>query len=200
MKKLILILSLLFTFNAHAAEEKPMPKDSTTKSAIFAGGCFWCMEPAFDNTEGVTDTIVGYIGGSAETAHYEMVSRGNTGHFESIEVVYDPKKVSYEHLLEVFWGSIDPFDHKGQFADKGSQYHTAIFYNDEAEKKLAETSKAGIEAKFPDKTIAPQILPVKPFYAAEEYHQNYYLKNSGDYNAYKYGSGRATGLERIWGE
>lgn len=199
MKHFIITLLLLFSLNAnlnaHAAEEKTI-----MKKAIFAGGCFWCMEPAFDNTEGVTETIVGYTGGPKETANYDDVSNGDSGHFEAIEVHYDPAKVTYEHLLEVFWGSIDPFDHQGQFADKGSQYHTAIFYNDDSERKLAEDSKKKIEGKFKGRKIAPQILPAKPFYAAEEYHQNYYLKNSGHYNAYKYGSGRASGLERIWKE
>jgi peptide-methionine (S)-S-oxide reductase len=171
-----------------------------TKSAIFAGGCFWCMEPEFDNAEGVLSTTVGYTGGSAQTATYKQVSAGNTGHVEAIEVTYDPARISYEKLLDIFWSNIDPFDAQGQFADKGSQYITAIFYADEKQKEEAEKSKKEIGKKFPAKTVATHILPAKPFYAAEDYHQEYYKKNSGHYTAYKYGSGRVRKLEEIWGK
>lgn len=172
---------------------------ATPKTALFAGGCFWCMQPSFDNTPGVIATSVGYTGGEASTAHYDNVTSGQTGHFEAIQVTYDPAKVTYERLLELYWENVDPLDANGQFADKGSQYHPAIFYADEAQHKAAEKSKKEKQTKF-DQPIAVQILPAKPFYPAEDYHQKYYQKNSLRYNAYKYGSGRVDRLKALWGE
>lgn len=169
------------------------------QTALFAGGCFWCMQPSFDNTAGVISTRVGYAGGEARTATYEQVSTGKTGHVEVIEIVYDPAKVTYEKLLETYWENIDPTDPNGQFADKGSQYIPAIYYANDTQQKAAEASKKALAGKF-EKPIVVKIIPAVPFYAAEDYHQRYYEKNSVHYNAYKYGSGRAGYLEKTWGK
>lgn len=169
------------------------------KTAMFAGGCFWCLQPPFDNLEGVSSVTVGYAGGEERTANYEKVSVGTTGHREVFEVRYDPAKVSYEVLLKTFWENIDPFQADGQFFDRGFQYTTAIYYNDEIEKAAAEESKAEYERKF-GKKIATAIEPVVPFYPAEDYHQSYYKKNPLRYGAYSTGSGRKSTLKNIWGE
>lgn len=171
-----------------------------TRTAIFAGGCFWCMEPVFDVIPGVIDTTVGYTGGKKNTANYEQVSTGTTGHIESIKVTYDPAKVTYKQLVDAFWQGIDPFDEQGQFADKGKQYHTYIFVQDDKERSIAETLKKEIQKRFKNKTVATQIVTATPFFAAEDYHQDYYKKNSIHYNFYKYGSGRLDGLKQIWGK
>lgn len=160
-----------------------------TKTAVFAGGCFWCLEPPFDNTEGVTKTVVGYTGGSAETANYEAVGQKNTGHREAIEVTYDAEKVTYPELLEVFFTNIDPLDESGQYADKGPQYTTAIYYHNDVEKAANEAAIAAWSKKL-GKPVATVNEAAKPFYSAEDYHQEYYQKNPLRYNAYKYGSGR----------
>lgn len=171
---------------------------NTTKTAMFAGGCFWCMQPAFDTTAGVTATSVGYAGGDAKTANYDAVSTGKTGHVEVIQVTYDPAQVAYEKLLETYLENIDPTDAEGQFADKGSQYTTAIYYADAAQKAAAEKALAAIAPKFAPAPIVVKILPDTPFYAAEDYHQKYYQKKSVHYNAYKQGSGRAAYIEKTW--
>ncbi|MBF0331535.1 MAG: peptide-methionine (S)-S-oxide reductase MsrA [Candidatus Omnitrophica bacterium] len=170
------------------------------KKAVFAGGCFWCMQPSFDRVQGVMATTVGYTGGHDANPTYEEVSSGTTGHVEAIEVVYDPAKVTYEKLLDTFWKSIDPTDIDGQFADQGSQYKSVIFYQNEDERQKAQLSRdaLGASGRF-DIPIVTQILPAKPFYPAEEYHQHYYLKNVLHYNTYKKGSGREGFLERTWG-
>ncbi len=190
------ILMLLIGSSAMAAA----PTTPATQIAIFAGGCFWCMQPSFDNTPGVVSTSVGYTGGSKETANYEAVSSGRTDHVEAIEITYDPTKVPYEKLLETYWENIDPTDAEGQFADKGTQYHTAIFVQNEVQQNAAEKSKTEIAKKFAPKPIVVQILPAKPFYAAEDYHQKYYQKNKTHYTMYKHGSGRAGYLEETWGK
>ena len=190
MRLISLLLTLCLAAPAMAAP---------TQTALFAGGCFWCMQPAFDRTPGVLATTVGYTGGDAATAHYDQVSRGDTGHVESIQVTYDPAKVRYETLLETYWENIDPTDADGQFADHGSQYRTAIFYADDAQRAAAEKSKKAIAKKFAPQPIVVQILPTKPFYAAEDSHQKYYQKNALHYQAYKHASGRAGYLERVWG-
>jgi peptide-methionine (S)-S-oxide reductase len=168
-------------------------------TAIFAGGCFWCMEPPFDKTEGVLSTVSGYTGGQEETPTYEEVSAGGTGHYEAVKIEYDPAKVSYEKLLDVFWPNIDPFDASGQFCDKGQQYRAAIFYATEGEKSLAEESKKRIEQKL-GKTIATEVLPASAFYPAEDYHQDYYVKNPIRYRLYRYGCGRDARLKAVWGD
>jgi glutaredoxin-like YruB-family protein len=170
------------------------------KKATFAGGCFWCMQPPFRNLEGVTDVVSGYAGGNKANPTYEEVSSGTTGHLESVQVTYDPAVISYDLLLDVFWRQIDPTDAKGQFADKGPQYHTAIFYHDEEQKRLAEASKKNLDSsgKF-KKPIATEIRPYTNFYPAEGYHQDYDTKNPGRYHEYKTFSGRESYLEKTWG-
>lgn len=171
------------------------------KKAVFAGGCFWCMQPSFDRVDGVISTTVGYTGGVQPDPTYEDVSSGRTGHKEAIEVTYDPGKVNYAELLDTFWKSIDPTDSAGQFADQGSQYGTAVFYAAEEEQQIAVASKAALAAggHFKD-PVTTEILPLRPFYPAEEYHQHYYLKNVLHYNFYKAASGREVFLKRIWGD
>jgi len=176
--------------------------DETEKKleiATFAGGCFWCLEAALEEQEGVVESVSGYTGGEKENPTYEEVSSGTTGHYEAVQVKYDPSKISYEQLLNIFWTHIDPFDEEGQFVDKGSQYKTAIFYHNEEQKKLANESKKDLQKQF-NKTIATQILPASTFYEAEDYHKDYYRKSSIQYNIYKTGSGREQKLEEIWGK
>ncbi len=174
---------------------------TTTKTAIFAGGCFWCMQPPFDHAKGVIKTVVGYAGGSAEDATYEKVSAHKTQHRESIEVTYDPAQISYDQLLDVFWRNVNPTQADGQFHDIGLSYQAAIFCATEEEKKIADASKEKLakSGKF-QKPIATEVLPSVKFYPAEEYHQKYYLKNRADYEAYHVGSGRTAFIEKIWGK
>ena len=143
------------------------------KRAIFAGGCFWCMEPPFENEKGVIDVSAGYTGGTTENPTYKEIGTGTTGHYEAVEVIYDPEKVSYEQLLKVFWRQIDPTDEGGQFGDRGTQYFTAIFYLDEEQRKLAESSKRELDTSgIFDKPVITAILPARPYYRAEKYHQD----------------------------
>ncbi len=174
-------------------------EDGTYKEAIFAGGCFWCVEAAFDYQKGVLATISGYIGGSAEEADYKKVSTGRTDHIEALRVIYDPKTIDYPQLLQTFWESIDPTDAGGQFADRGTQYRTAIFVINEQQHTQAEQSKARIQT-FLDEPIATTIEQASAFYPAEEYHQDYHKKNGIHYKMYFHGSGRAAKLKQLWGE
>jgi methionine-S-sulfoxide reductase len=161
------------------------------KTAIFAGGCFWCIETAFVGLKGVTKVTSGYTGGNVPNPTYEQVSSGTTGHFEAVEVEYDPEMVDYDALLDRFWLQIDPTDPDGQFSDKGPQYRTAIFYSDQEEKAAISRSKEElIQSKRFDKPIVTQILPAGEFYPAEDYHQEYYKKNPLRYHLYRMGSGR----------
>lgn len=186
------------TLAATAAE--PAAKGKTaTATAIFAGGCFWCMEPPFDALPGVSATTSGYTGGQKVNPSYEQVSAGDTGHVEAVQIAYDPKQISYEKLLEVFWRNVDPLDSGGQFCDRGSTYTTAIFYANEEQKKLAEQSKTAIEKKL-GKTVVTTIRPATTFYAAEDYHQDYYKKNPLRYKYYRYSCGRDQRLEQLWGK
>jgi peptide-methionine (S)-S-oxide reductase len=166
-------------------------------TAIFAGGCFWCMEPPYDKTGGVISTTSGYIGGSVANPTYKQVSAGGTGHIEAIRVVYDPNRVSYEKLLDIFWRNIDPFDAGGQFCDRGSQYRSAIFYTDNAQKAAAQTSKEAVQTRF-GKKVATAIRQAGTFYPAEDYHQNYYKKNSLKYKFYRSRCGRDARLASVW--
>jgi methionine-S-sulfoxide reductase len=179
------------------AGETPMEK---AEKATLAGGCFWCMQPVYDKLPGVVSTTVGYTGGAKANPTYEEVSTGRTGHFEAIEVLYDPSRISYPELLEAFWRSIDPTNDAGQFADLGPQYRTAIFYHDEEQKQQALASKEKLEksGKF-DEPVISAVLPASRFYPAEEYHQKYYVKNAGHYTLYKKGSGREGFLTKVWG-
>ena len=171
-----------------------------TAKATFAGGCFWCMEPPYDKLDGVISTTSGYIGGSKANPTYEQVSSGSTGHAEAVQVVYDPKKVSYEKLLDVFWHNIDPTQKDAQFCDHGTQYRTAIFTHDASQKRLAEASKAALDKSKPFKgEIVTQIAEATTFYPAEDYHQDYYVKNPVRYKYYRTGCGRDNRLKDLWG-
>ncbi len=167
--------------------------------ATFAGGCFWCMQPAFDSTKGVVITRVGYIGGHTNNPTYDDICTGKTGHAEAIEIQFDPQKVNYSQLLDIFWRNIDPTTLNQQFADRGTQYRTAIFYHSEEQKKQAEESKQSIEkSKKFSSPIVTEITKASVFYPAEDYHQKYYEKNVLHYNFYKVGSGRDAYLKRTW--
>lgn len=192
LKHFIIPVLLMFTVSGSADAAK-------YETAVFAGGCFWCMEPPFSFLDGVKDVSAGYTGGKTENPDYESVSTGRTGHYEAVRIIYDPQKVAYEKLLDIFWRNIDPTDDGGQFADRGTQYLTAVFYTTEAQKQKAEKSKEllGKSGKF-KKPIATAVLPAKKFYPAEDYHQNYFQTNANHYNRYKVGSGRAGFLENTW--
>jgi methionine-S-sulfoxide reductase len=170
------------------------------EKATFAGGCFWCMEPPFEQLKGVSTVTAGYTGGHVQNPTYEDVSSGSTGHAEAVQVEYDPTQVTYEQLLEVFWRNIDPTQVEGQFADHGSQYRTSIFYHNDVQKKLAEDSKAHLEKtkKFPE-PIVTEVVPATAFYRAEDYHQGYARKNAFHYGLYRQGSGRGSYLKKTWG-
>ena len=166
-----------------------------SKTAIFAGGCFWCVEDAFDAVDGVTETVSGYAGGTTPDPTYGR----HKGYVEALKVTYDPSKVTYAKLLDHFWHNIDPFDATGQFCDKGPAYRTAVFTSDEEERTLAEKTKSEIAARF-NKTVATEIRPTTTFYAAEDYHQDYHNQNPVSYKYYKWNCGRAQGLAEIWGD
>jgi methionine-S-sulfoxide reductase len=185
-----------------AEAQAPQAKgDGKTAVAIFAGGCFWCVEEAFEKVPGVIAAVSGYIGGKTATPSYEQVSTGTTGHTEAVQVTYDPARVTYAQLLDWFWRNIDPVDARGQFCDKGSQYRSGIFYRDEAQKAAAEESKRALEASGRFKQpIVTEITAAGPFYPAEDYHQDYYRKNEKRYQFYKYGCGRVQRLEQLWGK
>jgi peptide methionine sulfoxide reductase msrA/msrB len=169
--------------------------------ATFAGGCFWCTESDFEKIDGIVEAISGYTGGRTENPTYQQVSAGGTGHAEAVQVIYDPQKITYNELLDVFWRHIDPTDAGGQFVDRGSSYRSAIFYHDDEQKRLAETSKRALEAsgRF-DRPIVTEIVKLDEFYKAEDYHQDYYKKNSIRYKFYRFGSGRDQFLNRVWGK
>ncbi len=188
MKKIFLLVILILGVQTISAEEK---------TATFAGGCFWCTQAAFDEQPGVLNTVVGYTGGDQPDPNYVRVCTGKTGYAESINIKFDPEKVTYQQLLKLFFEHVDPFDAGGQFYDRGTEYRLAIFYHDDQQKLVAETYKKDLEAKF-KKPVYVSIEPVKKFYEAEEYHQKYYQKNPIHYNMYKDASGREEKLEKIW--
>jgi peptide-methionine (S)-S-oxide reductase len=191
-----LCFALLLAAGAGLAAESSKPAKAT-----FAGGCFWCMEEAFEKVEGVVSVTSGYTGGRVANPNYEEVSAGGTGHAESVEVLYDPAKIGYARLLDVFWRNIDPTTPDRQFCDRGNQYRSAIFYHDEEQKRLAEESKRKVEQTKPFKEpVVTQIVPASPFYQAEEYHQDFYKKNPIRYKFYKHNCGRAQRLEELWGK
>ena len=192
------ILLALLAFTGAAAAQAPAKP--ALEKATFAGGCFWCMEPPYDALPGVVSTISGYMGGSKVNPTYEEVSRGTTGHTEVVQVTFDPSKVTYEKLLEVFWVNIDPTVKDRQFCDAGSQYRTGIFFHSPAQRQAAEASKAALAKSKPFKE--PIVTPVEmagPFYPAEDYHQDYYVKNPVKYKFYRNGCGRDTRLKELWG-
>jgi len=180
-----------------ASAQSPSP--TPTKTAVFAGGCFWCIQPAFDKANGVIKTVVGYCGGTEPNPTYDLVTSAKTNYRESIEITYDPAKISFDQLLDIYWRQIDPTQADGQFTDIGPSYRAAIFYGDNAEKKIAEASKAKLthSGKF-DKPIATEILPLKKFYPAEAYHQKYYQQNAEHFEAFEKGSGRVSFQEKTW--
>ena len=180
-------------------QAKPAESGQKLAVATFAGGCFWCMTPPFEKLDGVKQVVAGYTGGTKKNPTYEEVCSGATGHREAVEVYYDPSVVSYQTLLKTFWQNIDPTDFGGQFADRGTQYHTAIFYHNDEQRWEAEKSKEILakSGKF-DRPIATEIVPASDFYRAEEYHQDYYKKNPLHYKAYKVGSGREGFIEKFW--
>ena len=170
-----------------------------TAKAYFAGGCFWCMEEAFEKVDGVVETISGYMGGTVKNPTYEEVSSGRTGHAESVEVRYDPARVTYIQLLEAFWRNVDPVTPNAQFCDHGSQYRAAIFYQGDEQKRSAEGSKQAIEqSKRFAQPIVTEVVAASEFYPAEEYHQDFYKKNPIRYKYYKFSCGRAQRLEALW--
>jgi len=187
--RIVLAFALALLASAAAAE---------SKIAVFAGGCFWCMEPPYDELPGVSATTSGYAGGKTGNPTYQQVSSGRTGHTEVVRVEYDPAKVSYEKLLEVFWRNIDPFAVDAQFCDHGDQYRSAIFPQDDEQKRLAEASLAGMQERFKGKRIATK-LEEGQFWPAEDYHQDYYMTNPTRYKFYRYNCGRDARLKEIWG-
>jgi len=179
---------------------QPTPESGTQAVATFAGGCFWCMEAPFDKLDGVISTTAGYAGGPEKNPTYPQVAGGRTGHAEAVQVVYDPARVSYETLLDVYWRNVDPFAVNRQFCDVGPQYRSAIFYHDEEQRTAAAASLAKISARF-EQPVATELKPVgDTFHAAEAYHQDYYLKNPVRYRFYRYNCGRDQRLEAIWGK
>lgn len=195
----VALLGLSLSFDKNADKTNNMA--IITATAVFAGGCFWCTEADFEKVPGVIDAISGYTGGTEVNPTYEQVSAHETGHVEAVKVVYDPDKVSYGQLVEWFWRHIDPTDSGGQFVDRGSQYRSVIFYADEEQRHTAEASKQRLAAsKHFSGSIATEILPLKAFYPAEDYHQNYYSVNPLRYGYYRSGSGRDRFIKRSWGE
>jgi len=201
MKSANLIMSLTIIFLAFGGIAYAADRDNKrteTAKATFAGGCFWSVELLFDKVDGVLSTISGYSGGTKKNPTYDQVVTGRTGHAESVQITYDPKKVSYEKLLDVFWHNIDPLTPDAQFCDAGSQYRTAVFYHDETQKRLGEKSKKALQGRF-QQLIVTQIVPVSQFYPAEDYHQDFHLKNPVRYQLYRAGCGRDRRLEELWG-
>jgi peptide-methionine (S)-S-oxide reductase len=200
MKKPLSILAifalLVMAVSLGAAAQKNARKLAT---ATFAGGCFWCMEPPFDKLEGVISTTSGYTGGTKKNPTYEEVSSGVTGHAESVQVIWDPSKITYAKLLDVYWHNVDPLTSNAQFCDHGEQYRTAIFFHDPEQKRQAEASKAEVQKRFGDRKVVTEIVAASMFYPAEEYHQDYYEKNPIRYKFYRTSCGRDARLEDLWG-
>jgi peptide-methionine (S)-S-oxide reductase len=198
----VLAAALIMAPAANAQSASPQAEKSATLAvATFAGGCFWCMEPPYDALEGVVSTISGFMGGTTPNPTYQQVTSGGTGHIEVVQVRYDPAKVTYERLLEVYWKNVDPYDQGGQFCDRGESYTTAIFTHTPEQKKLAEASKASLAVSGPFKQpIATVVRDAGPFTAAEDYHQDYYVKNPVRYKYYRYRCGRDDRLQAIWGK
>ena len=199
---LLSLITLTQTYIVYADNESKGSNidNKEIEKAVFAGGCFWCMQNPYDELKGVVSTAVGYTGGNKDNPTYEEVCSGNTGHAEAIEVLYDPLQISYTELLNVFWRNIDPTTLNRQFADAGTQYRTAIFYHNEEQKQSAESSKREMEQSgIHDDSIVTEIIPASTFYKAEDYHQKYYEKCPLKYKMYKTGSGREQYLEDMWG-
>jgi peptide methionine sulfoxide reductase msrA/msrB len=204
-----LLTALLVVFSGLGSSGQPAAPAADSRSsgsgenavATFGGGCFWCMEPPFEQLEGVIDVVSGYTGGHVENPTYQQVIAGDTGHYEAVQVTYDPEIISYQDLLYVYWRQIDPTDDGGSFVDRGSQYRSAIFYHDTGQKRAAERSKKELDQSGRyDDPIVTEILPAETFYLAEEYHQDYFKKKTFRYKSYRAGSGRDQYIERVWGD
>ena len=194
-------IALLAGISAAAAQSTAPSGAGKTETAIFAAGCFWCVEEAYEKVPGVVSAVSGYTGGKLANPTYEQVTTGRTGHYEAVQIIYEPAKVSYQQLVDWFWRNVDPHDADGQFCDKGPHYRGAIFYQGDAQKSVAEDSKKALAASGQIKQpIVTEILPAVPFYAAEDYHQDYYKKNSNRYQFYKHGCRRVQRLEQVWGK
>lgn len=205
MKRTILIMIFVMVCvglsQAKELMEKVKSNSQDLKKATFAGGCFWCMEKPYEFYEGIAEVVSGYTGGKLKNPTYGEVSSGSTEHVEAVQVTYDPSRISYRELLDIFWKQIDPTDSGGQFADRGHQYTTAIFYYDDEQKQLAERSRQDLtDSKKFDKPIVTKIIKMTPFFMAEEYHQDYYKKHPIHYNSYRNGSGRGPFLKKTWGK
>ena len=195
---LLLLATLVLIVDGTAAQEPPPPN---ARTAVLAGGCFWCIQPAFDKAQGVIKTLVGYCGGTEPNPTYELVGSEKTKYRESIEIVYDPTKISFDQLLDIYWKEIDPTQADGQFTDVGPSYRAAIFFGNDEEKKIAEASKEKLakSGKF-DQPIVTEILPAMKFYPAEAYHQKYYQQNATHFEAFEEGSGRKSFQKKTWGK
>lgn len=195
MKYLFILLPSLFALPAFAETSPELD------TAIFAGGCFWCMEPPFDKLHGIVSTTSGYTSGHKQNPSYEEVSSGATGHAEAIQIVFNAKEISYTQLLDVFWKNIDPYALNRQFCDSGNQYRSGIYYRNAAQEKVARQSLKNLEKiKEVDNPVVTEIVAASKFYPAEDYHQNYYIKNPMRYKFYRYSCGRDKRLEELWGE
>jgi len=200
-KTLLSLITLLILFMAVPSYSNPPSADAGQQTAIFAGGCFWCMEADFDKIAGVTETLSGYIGGHVKNPNYKQISAGNTGHTEAVQLRFDPSKVSYEQLLKIFWRNIDPTTNDRQFCDRGSQYRAEIFYQNPQQKKWAEQSKIQInQSKSFSDPVVTAITSASTFYVAEDYHQNFHTKNPIRYKFYRYNCGRDKRLQQLWGK
>jgi peptide-methionine (S)-S-oxide reductase len=196
MRRFVLALALATTASAAQAQtEAP----AETATAIVAGGCFWCVEADFDKVEGVLETVSGYTGGTVENPTYEQVSSDTTGHYEAVEITYDPSVISYEDILETFWRTVDPTDAGGQFCDRGDSYRTAVFVQDPEEREIAEATLAEAEQALGQEIVTP-ILEAGAFYRAEEYHQDYYNKQAFNYGFYRRACGRDARVQSLWGD
>ncbi len=204
VKPILIVGIFLFALTAYLTAQQPAydfgDLGPNREAAVFAGGCFWCMEHPYDEIDGVYETISGYTGGTVANPNYRQVVRGGTGHYESVLVVYDPRRVSYEELLEIYWFNIDPVDAGGQFCDRGTPYRTGIFYRDAAQQRAAIASRDALNrsGRLP-RFIVTEILEAGEFYVAEDYHQDYYIKNPVRYRTYRTGCGRDARLRQLWG-
>ncbi|PCJ85546.1 MAG: peptide-methionine (S)-S-oxide reductase [Thiotrichaceae bacterium] len=201
MKPLLILVLSLISAPLFATTQTDKPTNAQPETAIFAGGCFWCMEPPFDKLDGVISTTSGYISGHTKNPTYREISTGKTGHTEAVQIVYDSKKITYTELLKVFWKNIDPVAVNRQFCDAGTQYRSGIYYRGEAQEKAAKNSLSQLEKNKPFKeNIATEVVAASTFYPAEDYHQDYYLKNPLRYKYYRYSCGRDNRLNEIWGQ
>lgn len=200
MNRIILVLlSAVFAAGA-ALAQSAAPSAPKQETATFAGGCFWCTEADFDKVPGVISTTSGYTGGKTANPTYQQVGSGTTGHTEAVEIVFDPAKVSYQQLLDVFWRNHDPLAKDRQFCDRGSMYRPGIFFHSEAQRKLAEASKKQVQSRFAPRAVQTEITKAGAFYKAEDYHQDFHRKSSIRYKLYRFNCGRDQRLEELWGK